>query len=326
VRKFSRGAVTFFTLGAFLITLGLCLKFYAYDRLAVVPQDQNSEQVLSDDNATFFDADNVAPGSGPIKTVVRVIGDPTLVQEAADEVGLKARNVAVFDKGLSTDNNGEAPPMDFLSQKFAVDRSSGLAIGWSGDEQNGEPIKFEGILMKFPFGTEKKSYEYWDTTTRAPMTLDFKEETELKATDGTTMKVYKFEGYVPETDFGVREVPRGLFGLEDTGAVEARRTYENTRTVWVEPVTGVIIKLQEAQKQMMYLDEPGATPVMAMDTVSVFTEETVDQNIADYASKSVALNAVKGTAPVVLGILGVLSLLVGTGLAIGFGRKAKANA
>ncbi len=324
MRKFSRGAVTFITIGAFLITLGLSLKFYAYPRLAVVPQDQNSEQILADDNASFFDADNVAPGSGPIKTIARVIGDPALAKEAAEELGVKANTVAVFDKGQSTDNNNEAPPMDFLQQRFAVDRHTGLPLDWSGSEQNGEPITFEGAIIKLPFNTEKKSYEYWDATISQPMTLDFVEETELEGASGS-LKVYKFEGSVPETDFGFREVPRGIFGLEDTGSVEARRTYQNVRTIWVEPVTGVMIKVQEAQTQYMYLDEPGATPVLAMDTVSAFTDETVDNNIKDYASKSVALAAVRGPAPIVLGILGLLSLIVGIALAIGFGRKAKAE-
>ena len=155
-------------------------------------------------------------------------------------------------------------------------------------------------MIKLPFNVEKKSYEYWDATIRQPMTVDFVEETELKGTNNS-LKVYKFEGEVPETDFGFREVPRGLFGLEDTGSVEARRTYQNTRTLWVEPVTGVMIKVQEAQTQYMYLDEPGVTPVLAM----------------------VALAAVKGPAPIVLGILGTLSLLVGIALALGFSRKAK---
>ena len=322
MRKFSRGAVVFITLGAFFITLGLSFKFYAVPRLSVVPQDQNSRQVLADDNASFFDADNVAPGSGPIKTEVIVIGDPALAKEAAADLGVSAKTVAVFEYGKSTDNNNEAPPMDFLSQKFAVDRHTGLPLDWSGSEQNGEPITFKGAMIKLPFNTEKKSYEYWDATIRQPMTVDFVEETELKGSKDS-LKVYKFEGSVPETDFGIREVPRGLFGLEDTGAVEARRTYQNTRTIWVEPVTGVMIKVQEAQKQFMYLDEPGATPVMAMDTTSAFTDETVDKNIEDYATKSALLSAISGPVPVVLSILGVLSLLVGIGLAIGFGRKAK---
>lgn len=322
MRKFSRGAVTFITLGAFLITLGISLKFYAYPRLAVVPQDQNSEQVLSDDNASFFDADNVAAGSGPIKTVVRVIGDPALAEEVADELGVKSRTVAVFEKGQSTDNNNEAPPMDFLAQTFAIDRHTGLPLDWSGSEQNGEPITYEGAMIKLPFNTEKKSYEYWDATIRQPMTVDFVEETELQGTDAS-IKVYKFEGTVPETDFGFREVPRGIFGLEDTGSVEARRTYANTRTMWVEPTTGVMIKIQEAQKQMMYLDEPGATPVLAMDTISAFTDETVDANIEEYGTKSTLLGAVYGPAPIVLGILGALSLIVGIALAFGFGRKLK---
>ena len=83
MRKFSRGAVAFLTLGAFLLTLGVAMKVYAYDRLAVVPKDQNTQQILGDDNANFFDADNVAPGSGAITTIATVLGDPDLAEEAA---------------------------------------------------------------------------------------------------------------------------------------------------------------------------------------------------------------------------------------------------
>lgn len=322
MRKFSRGAVVFITIGAFLITLAISLKFIGYPRLAVVPQNQTSQQNLADDNASFFDADNVAPSSGPIKTTIRVRGLPELAEEVADELDVKASSVAVFEKGQETDNNGEAPPMDFLSQRFAVDRHTGVPLNWSGSEQNDEPITFEGALIKLPFNVEKKDYEYWDSTIRQPMTIKFVEETELKGTNDS-IKVWKFEGSVPETDFGFRSLPRGLFGLKDTGPVEARRTYQNTRTLWVEPVTGVFIKVQEAQTQYMYLDEPGATPLLAMDTVSAFTQETVDTNIDTYASKSTALAALKGPAPIVLGILGLLALLVGLGMAVSFGKKNK---
>lgn len=324
MRKFSRGAVAFLTLGAFLLTLGVAMKVYAYDRLAVVPKDQNTQQVLGDDNANFFDADNVAPGSGPISTVATVIGDPDLASEASDEND--GADIGVYTKGQSTDNNDQAPPIDFLEQTFAIDRFTGEAVPWSGSSQNGEPIEFEGQIIKFPFNTQKKSYEYWDATIKAPMTMEYEGTEKVEGTDGS-IDTYRFFGSVPETEFGVREVPRGIFGLEDTEAVEATRTYANERTIWVEPETGVMVKIQEAQKQWLKLDEPGAEDVVAMDTVSASTPETVQATIDDYGSKVGVLKAVRTWLPLAIGGLGILFIVVGIALAVRFrgNRDADVN-
>lgn len=314
MRKFSRGAVTFLTLGAFLATLGLSMKFYAYDKLAVVPLDQNTRQIITDDNATFFDADNVAPGSGPIQATVTVIGDPDLAKEVSDELGV---NAAVLTKGQDTDNNGEAPPMDFYEGTFAIDRFTGEALDWSGATEKGEPQTFEGQIIKFPFNTQKKTYQYWDGTIGAPMDMEYKGTEKVEGTDGS-IETYRFEGYVPETVFGTREVPRGIFGLEDTSSVEATRTYENNRTIWVEPETGAMIKVEETQKQMLIWDEPGSVPVVAMDTVSSFTPETIQGNIDTYKSKAAALRAVRTWLPLTLGGIGALLVLIGAVMAFRF--------
>lgn len=317
MRKFSRGAVTFITLGAFLLSLGFSLKYLVYPKVTVVPKDQNTEQVLADDHANFFDADNVAPGSGPIQTIARVIGDPALSKEASDEL---KRDVGVYQKGQSIDNNDEPPPMDFLSQTIAIDRHTGEAVPWSGATQNDEPMAFEGYIIKFPFNTQKKDYPYWDATLQKTMNMEYKGVEQLKGTKDS-IEVYRYEGFFPETEFGTREVPRGVFGLEDTGSVEATRTYSNTRTLWVEPETGVMMKIQEAQQQWLVWDEPGAEKVVAMDTVSAFTDETVQKNIEEYKSKVAALKALRGPAPIVLGVLGLLSIVVGIGLAARFGKN-----
>ena len=36
-----------------------------------------------------------------------------------------------------------------------------------------EPIEHEGLLVKFPFGTEKKTYPFWDSTLREPVDIEY---------------------------------------------------------------------------------------------------------------------------------------------------------
>ena len=55
VRKYLLPAIIM-GVGAFILTMGLLFRFYAYPKLAVVPNDQNTTQILQDPNAKFFDS------------------------------------------------------------------------------------------------------------------------------------------------------------------------------------------------------------------------------------------------------------------------------
>ncbi|WP_052592496.1 DUF3068 domain-containing protein [Luteipulveratus mongoliensis] len=309
-----RKASVIIGLGAFFVTMALLLKFYAYDKLAVIPLDQNTRQTVVDDHATFFDADKVAPGSGKLTTIATVIGDPDASRKASDKSG---KDVVVINKGQTSDNNGEAPPMEASTQRIVIDRFTGLPVNGYGATQNGRPKQFIGQLIKFPFQTKQKTYQYWDDTADKPMDMKYVGHEDIKG-----LKTYKFEGSLPLAEFREQEVPRGIFGLPDTGAVVAKRLYENTRTLWVEPETGVIIKLQENQHQVLRIDQPGAKEVNALTTKSVFTDKTIKDNVDEYKTKVVLLKILRLWAPLALGILGLLLLLGGLAMSVvGLGRR-----
>jgi len=61
--------------GAFFLTLTLLMRFYAYPKLAVVPSDQNTQQLVTDDHASYFDADTLKPGAGKIVTKGTVVAN-----------------------------------------------------------------------------------------------------------------------------------------------------------------------------------------------------------------------------------------------------------
>ncbi|MDE9364538.1 DUF3068 domain-containing protein [Luteipulveratus sp. YIM 133132] len=295
-------------LGAFFLTMALMLKFYAYDRLAVIPLDQNTRQTVVDDHATFFDADKVAPGAGKLTTVATVIGDPDASKAASKQQG---RDLVVINKGQTSDNNDQAPPMDGSTDKIVVDRHTGVAVNCCGTASNGKPAQFKGQLIKFPFQTTRRTYDYWDGTADRTMAMKYVSTETIKG-----LQTYKFEGVLPLEQYRTQEVPRGIFGLPDTGGVVAKRSYQNTRTLWVEPETGVIIKLQEKQHQELQIDEPGAKPVNALTTTSVFTDKTVQDNVDEYASKATLLKILRFWAPLALGALGVILLIAGVFVSI----------
>ncbi|MGN7249187.1 DUF3068 domain-containing protein [Janibacter anophelis] len=311
MRKFLLPAIIM-GVGAFILTMGLLFKFYAYPRLAVVPLDQNTTQVVQDPDAQFFDADNVKPGSGELTTTARIIGDPEASEQAAEETG---RDVAIWNSGQVSDNNGDNIPMDGSTEVLVFDRHTGEAINCCGESKNGEEVKRDGLLVKFPFDTQPvDTYMWWDSTVGKSFPVKYEGEEDLQG-----MNTYKFTQEVPTTKYSSRELPGNLFGGEpDAPAVTADRYYSNKRTFWVDPVTGVVLDRVEEQKQEFRHD--GKT-LNALETTSRFTPETVDKNVEEYKSKSSLLNMVQTTFPLVFTILGILLILAGLILSLIIGRR-----
>ena len=116
-------------------------------------------------------------------------------------------------------------------------------------------------------------------------------------------------------------VPGEVFGLPK-GSKLADRYYTNDRTVWVEPETGVMMKLQEKQHQT--LEVANAKPVDAMLTTSTMTDETIKKNVDDYNTKSSQLKILRLWAPLLLGLLGLFALLLGLLVSLRAGRERRA--
>ncbi len=299
--------------GAFLLTMALLMRFYAYPKLAVVPLDQNTTSVIQDDNAKFFDADNVKPGSGQLTTTARIIGNPAESEAASEESG---QDLAVWEMGQISDNNGDNMPMAGSTSTVVFDRHTGQAVNCCGESENGQEVARSGQIVKFPFDTQKvDTYDWWDGNTGKAYPVKFEDAEEIQG-----LPVYRFTSEVPLTKYTEQELPSFLFdNVKAAGPVKADRYYQNKRTFWVEPVTGVVIDREEQQYQEFQV--PGSKPLTALDTTSRFTQETVDTNVNDYKSKAFLLNGVKSTFPLVLGVLGVLLLLGGLLLSLLFGSR-----
>lgn len=316
VRKYLLPAIIM-CVGAFILTMGLLFRFYAYPQLAVVPTDQNTTQTVQDPDAKFFDADNVRPGSGELTTTARIIGDPEASEAASEETG---EDIAVWESGQVSDNNGDNIPMQASTEVLVFDRYTGLAVNCCGESKDGQEVERDGLLVKFPFDAQPTDeYKWWDSTVDKSFPVTYEGEEELQGMD-----VYKYTMEVPMTKYTSQELPGSLFGgSPESKAVDADRYYSNKRTFWVDPVTGVVIDRVEEQKQEFRHD--GET-LNALETTSSFTEETVDTNVEDYKSQSALLAMVHTTLPVVFTILGVLLLLTGLVLSILIGRRSRREA
>lgn len=166
---------------------------------------------------------------------------------------------------------------------------------------------FEGQYFKMPFNTQKQTYQWWDGSIKQATNMEFVEEEEIEG-----LTTYKFEQVIPPTDIADQELPASVTGLADD--VLADRMYSNTRTLWIEPETGAIIRAQEEQLTTFdYEDEPLIT---ATDVTIGYDEATVENNVDKYSSLALQLKLVRVWVPILGLILGILLIGIGVFLAV----------
>lgn len=302
--------------GAFFLTLALLLKFYAYDKLTVIPADTNVQQVLSDPNAKFFDADTLSFKQGKVTTIQTVV---------ADKKGSEAQggNSIVLNINQVTDNNNQAPPIDAFGSHLGLNRHSGLPLDCCDDSMTRlqgtkvvtKPVQHQGYTIKFPFGAGKGSYDYWDNTLQKSMTMKYVGTDTIEG-----LAVNRYEGSVPDTKYTQQALPGVLFGgAKSSPGVLADRSYKNDRTIWAEPTTGAFIKV--AEHQVITLTDPATgRTVTGIDTNQVMNDATVKKNVDEYKGKASQLKLLQ-LMPWVLGILGLLLIIAGIAILLVSGRN-----
>jgi hypothetical protein len=177
---------------------------------------------------------------------------------------------------------------------IAFDRKSGA----------GRPGVFEetynttGQTVKFPFDTQKKTYQYYDQTSKQAWPVSYSGTATVQG-----LSVYVFKGTVPQVSLGQYGALKGTDTLYSN----------NGRTVYVEPVTGSIVSSETAPQTSIKFADGSVKQALLVDNL-VPTKETIADRVAaakDSRSKVQLLQR----APWALGALGLLLLAGGTGLA-----------
>ena len=251
--------------------------------------------------------------------------------------------------------------VDRVSAMPVDEATSTLQIVAGGSGGDDAPTGFvrEGLQYKFPFDTEQRAYDYFDASTFTTNPIEFVGETTVGGIDA-----YEFrqelgpidmwssirdhfasisDGYDPAVESILASYRRegmtaGQWGLggDPERAVDMRRFYTNTRTVWVNPTTGQIVNGKEdifqffaegqAEADAFFgdkarMEEERAEPTRtAVRFQSGWNEETQQVTLAGAQESADTLNTFGRVVPAVLGILGLISLIGGIVLGLRGGR------
>jgi Porin PorA len=278
--------------GLFLLFFGLFERFYSYPRLKKAPLDQYSTPVATG-TGTYFNRspDRLEEVTGAQLLNKRIVrGD---VAAGSDEV-------AVWDSFNSTIDTADQGVITATQERIALDRVTAQSVQCCGENP-----RHQGLTLKFPFDTEKTTYQFWDGPAQRALPAAYTRTEQLEGID-----VYRFEQRIDRLDVGDQEIPGALAGDPDTPSIQTNIIYTNFKTLWVEPATGIIVKAQQDVSQV--LETPGGEQVLTLlDGTLTYDEPTVSANADDAASGANRLRLLGTIIPAAALFLGLVAVAAG---------------
>lgn len=283
-------AIILMFLGMFLLVIGVLAQFYAPDRLEKTPLDVHNVTHLS--GTAQLGADTV-----PIKITSTTVTD----SDKSDDTVVVWNNASCVVKDVddvpdcvSTEDPGNRL-ISATTDEFATDRVSGLAVNdFKG--LSSEATRHEGLVNKWPFNAQKKTYPYWDDTVGAAVDAEYVSTKDL---DGITVYVYKLT-----VSDAPAEIADGISGL-----------YSANTEFWVEPRTGDILNQIEDQTRTT----TDGSPVLAIQ--AEFTEAQQKKSIESSKDNLSKLDLLEKWVPLVGYIVGAICLIAGILLTLSTRRQ-----
>ncbi len=226
----------------------------------------------------------------------------------------------VAQQSTRLDRPGQAELLDALVDQVSMNRTSGAprrAPALTVFEPGQRPLETvrNGVQYKFPFGTGRHDYRYFDVISQ--------QETRLRYVDDTTvrdgLRLLHFRTHLPPIDLSHLLPMRGRItlpaqmvgGVGEAGPVTMSLYYSATRDFWVEPCTGAIIMVSEHQRRYLATDVDDPAPITVFDGNLRFDEQTVDEMIAQSQKARHQIAALRTYGPVTAAITAMVALAFG---------------
>jgi DUF3068 family protein len=280
-------------IGVFGIVLAGLLHFYAPGKALKTPLNLNIKILATGpaqklnpatgqlDNVTLNATRRVRTDSQASDANVTVIQETLCIVVATPDVP------ECVDK-----DDAQARLVSFTTDRVAADRKTAESVNDPKYHENinGAPAKHVGLTYKWPFHAKKQSYKFFDPISQQAPEAKFIGTEKLFG-----LNLYKYEAVISGANV---DVSPGIPG-----------TYDDDRTVWVEPTTGTIVKGVEHQVRTL------TNGTKALETTLTF-DQASQKFQANYAKDALRkINLLTVILPIVAGLLGLIALVFGIILA-----------
>jgi hypothetical protein len=294
-------AFTLTGLGAFLIVVAVLLRTVIADQVIKFPINTYVVTTLLGSNVSYFSPSLVKPITGATMRVTDTVkGDPNA----------STSSTAVWDEFTYLYDVTNAKVFNYSSRRAAFDRRTSQLVNCCGANIGGnKSIRQTGLSgYVWPFGTQKQTYNVFDTTLLRPMPYTYEGTGTIHG-----ITVYRFVEQVAPTQAGTQTLPGSLVGSSQPSAT-LPQYYTATNTDWVDPVTGAILTVTETQ-QLLVRDATGAHTLLLFDGTLAMTPQSIQQAVNLDKDGRNKLNLLKVVVPLVAGVLGIAALVTGILLA-----------
>ncbi|MEU3016379.1 MULTISPECIES: DUF3068 domain-containing protein [unclassified Nocardiopsis] len=232
-------AVVLIALGVFCLALAPMMRTWMASSLMKTPLDYYNPTVNVGE-VSYFNIEDVEPVED-----ANVEAHSTIRADVASS----SDDVVVWDQFTWIKDADTDFGISSTNRRAGHDRVTGELVDCCDAMINDEAVKQTGQGWKFPFFTEQRDYDFFETTVQEVVPMEFEGVEEV---DG--VEAYKFVQTVEPTVIDEREIPRSVAGLDGDGDVVGDETFSIVRTYWIEPVTGTPIDMSEQHHRVVVVD------------------------------------------------------------------------
>ncbi|MEU8267013.1 DUF3068 domain-containing protein [Sphaerisporangium sp. NPDC049002] len=218
---------------AFLVTMAVLLRYYVYGTSLTLPLEQRRTTHLTAPSATYLDTATFQVRTGvPVTDTVSLYGDPV----AGD-----ARTAVWVE--FSSLETGYGQRIDYHERRAAFDRRTGLAVACCDAYIDDDTaVRQTGLAFRLPHGAEPRGYPIFDTVLKRQVTLRYEGE---ETVEGLPAYRYSYTVGPAKVEDLPDQVPGKVLGLPEWKLVSVARYVRITRTMWVEPESGLPVRTRE---------------------------------------------------------------------------------
>ena len=337
-------------LGAALLIAALLLSTYTSGKIAKVPLDLDAT-LVGDGTGTVFDPASLAGEQFVVNENIPVVLQQQLSVESpanADVVTLQVgstvrRTDQQQDNGLLLAMVDTVTLNRSTAEAVSSENNPGGAIQRPRAIEDDQPptniaLPHEGLTYRFPFDTEKQTYPLFDPIAQKAYDANYDGEEDVNGL--TTYRFKQNVGYDADGDLVEPVQYSSLYENDEDAQVTARaqqwgvegepeepvtmsRYYAAQRTLWVDPVSGTIVKSEEHAFHY-YAREALQPEVTFADYQVTSDEETVESQVAAARNEGDRVALWSRILPITFTAVGLVTL-VGGALLGSFSLRAEST-
>lgn len=324
-------------LGAALLIAALLLSTYTQGKIAKIPLDIDAT-LVSDGTGTAFDPASLLGERFIINEDVPVVMQQQMTVESPANADVVTLQVGTTLK--RSDQQKDEGLLLAMVDTVTVNRQTAMAVSSEtnpgGSVQKPRAIEdetpptsialpHEGLTYRFPFDTEKKTYQVFDPIAQKAFDANYSGEEDVNGltaykftqnigfdADGKLVEPVKFASLYDDDADSQATATAKLWGLEGDPeeSITMTRYYAAQRTFWVDPVSGTIVKKTDRGYQY-YAREALKPEVTFVDYTVTSNEETVEAQVATAQDERDRVSLWGRILPITFTALGLVALVGG---------------